>query len=319
MDDAFEKIGLCGIVPVVTVDRADDARPLAEALVEGGITCAELTFRTDAAEAAIRAVTKSVGGLFVGAGTVQSVDQVKAAVDAGGKFIVSPGLNRPVVEYCLGKGITVIPGVATPTEIEEAMGYRLSVLKFFPAEAAGGEPYLRSISAPYSKVRFIPTGGIDESNLVSYLRIPGVLACGGSWMVKRELIVERKFGEVRALSASAVRTMLGLRLRHVGIHAGSAGDAGAIASTLANWFQTDLNDTSGSVFVGYEYEILKKKGLGEHGHIAVGTNFIERAVDYFSRRGVGTRPETRSEKNGRLATVYLDADIAGFAVHLVQL
>lgn len=319
MDNVFDRLGLCGIVPVLTVDDARDSQPLAEALLSGGIPCVEVTFRTDAAREAISAMVKSVPGILVGGGTVQSVDQVKSATDSGARFIVSPGLNRKVVEYCIEKHIPVIPGVVTPTEIEEAMEYQLDVLKFFPAEAGGGVPFLQSISAPYKKIKFIPTGGIDESNLLSYLRLPGVLACGGSWMVNKGLIAEKKFDEIRKLSAKAVKTMLGLKLQHVGIHARSADDAGKIAAFLAESLQFDTNDTPGSIFIGSQFEILKTKGIGDHGHFAIGTNFIERAVDYFSRRGVRTRPETRAEKNGKLATVYLDLDIAGFAVHLIQI
>ncbi len=319
MDNVFDRLGLCGIVPVLTVDDARDSRPLAEALVNGGIPCVEVTFRTDAAKDAIGAMVKSVPGILVGAGTIRSIDQAKGAVDTGAKFIVSPGLNRKVVEYCLANNVPVIPGVLTPTEIEEAMQYGLEVLKFFPAEAGGGVPFLRSISAPYRKIRFIPTGGIDEMNLLSYLKLPGVLACGGSWMVNKELIAEKNFDEIRKIAADAVRTMLGFTLRHVGIHAGSADKAGTLAAFLGGNLDFEIKDTPGSVFVGTGFEILKAKGPGDHGHIAIGTNFIDRAVEYFVQRGIRTKPETRSEKNGKLATVYLDLDVAGFAVHLVQL
>ena len=319
MADVFNKLGLCGIVPVLAIDEAGDARPLAEALLGGGLPCAEVTFRTDAAKDAIDAMVKSVPGILVGGGTVQTMRQVEEATGAGAQFIVSPGLNRQVVEYCLTNKIPVIPGVVTPTEIETAMSYGLEVLKFFPAEAAGGVPFLRSISAPYKKVRFIPTGGIDESNLLSYLKLPGVLACGGSWMVDRDLLSQGKFREIEALTAAAVRTMLGLKLRHVGIHAPGAEKASAIAGALATYLRADLNDSPGSIFVGTEFEILRAKGPGDHGHIALGTNFIERSIEHFARLGIGIRPETRVEKNGKLATVYLDTDIAGFAVHLVQL
>ncbi len=319
MSDVFDKLRLCGIVPVLTVEEVRDAKPLAEALVAGGLPCAEVTFRTGAARDAIDAMVKSVPGMLVGAGNVQSVQQVREATDAGAQFIVSPGLSRPVVEYCLDKKIPVIPGVVTPTEIEAAMSYGLDVLKFFPAEAAGGVPFLRSISAPYRKVRFIPTGGIDEINLLSYLNLPSVLACGGSWMVNRDLVAGGKFGEIKALTAAAVKTMLGLRLRHVGIHAPSAGEAPGIAALLAKVLRVDVNDTPGSLFIGTDFEILRTKGLGAHGHVALGTNFIDRAIEYFSRLGIGIKPETHSEKNGKLSTVYLDLDVAGFAVHLVQL
>ncbi len=319
MDKIIEQLGLIGILPVVTIDRAEDAEPLARALAGGGLPCIEVTYRTDAAEASIRAIAKSGLGILLGAGTVQSVDQVKQATDAGARFMVCPGLNRAVVEYCLKQKITVIPGVATPTDIELAREYELSVLKFFPAEANGGVSYLQAIGAPYGKTRFIPTGGIDESNLLSYLKLPNVLACGGSWMVRKELIDNKRFQDVQMLASSGMKTMLGLKLQHVGIHEHDDQSAEKTAAFLAKVLQFDERNTPGSVFVGSQFEILKSKGLGEHGHIAIGTHFIDRAVEYFARLGIRTKPETRSERNGQLATVYLDLDIAGFAVHLVQL
>ncbi len=319
MEKIFERLGLCGIVPVLTIDDARDAEQLAKALVSGGLPCVEVTFRTEAAKDAMNRTAKSGLPILIGAGTVQSVDQVKGAVDCGAKFIVSPGLNRKVVEYCVEKNIAVIPGVVTPTEIEDAMSYGLEVLKFFPAESVGGVSYLQAIAAPYKKMRFIPTGGIDESNLLSYLKLPSVLACGGSWMVKKELIAAKKFEEISILSASAVKTMLGFRLQHIGIHGENPQNAQTAAALLADILRFESNDTPGSVFIGGQFEILKSKGLGEHGHIAIGTNSVDRAVDYFLRKGVKTKPETRSEKNGKLATIYLDLDILGFAVHLIQL
>lgn len=319
MDKIFEQIGLIGIVPVITIERADDAVPLAKALIDGGIPCAEVTFRTDAAKEAIGRISKAGLKLHVGAGTVQSVEQVKSAVDSGADFIVSPGLSRKVVEYCVLSRIPVMPGAATPTEFEAAMEYGLEVLKFFPAESSGGAEYLRSIHAPYKKMKFVPTGGIDESSLVSYLKVPGVLACGGSWMVKSDLINAGKFDEIKNLSAKAMKTLLGFKLQHLGINTPDAEKAKTTASFLADLLQLEMRDTPGSIFLGSEFEILKSKLYAEHGHFAIGTNFIDRAISYLDRKGIHTKPETRSEKNGKLATIYLDVDISGFAVHLFQL
>lgn len=319
MDKVFEQIGLIGIVPVVTIHHAEDAVPLAKSLVNSGLPCVEVTFRTDAAKEAISRISKAAIPMLIGAGTVQSVDQVKEAVDCGARFIVSPGLNQKVVEYCVHAAIPVIPGAATPTEFEQAMGFGLEVLKFFPAEASGGVEFLEAVSAPYKKIKFVPTGGIDESNLVSYLRLPGVLACGGSWMVKADLIANHRFDEIQILSAKAVKTMLGFRLRHVGINSDNSTEAQKTAAFVAELFQEDKKDGATSIFIGTEFEVLKSKFLGDHGHIAIGTNSIDRAIAYFDRKGIKTKPETRSEKNGKLATIYLDISIGGFAVHLVQI
>jgi 2-dehydro-3-deoxyphosphogluconate aldolase / (4S)-4-hydroxy-2-oxoglutarate aldolase len=318
MDKVFERIGLIGIIPVVTMHRADAAVPLANALVNGGLPCVEVTFRTDAAKEAISQISKAGLPLLIGAGTVQSVNQVKEAVDCGAQFIVSPGLNQNVVEYCVQAKIPIMPGASTPTEFEQAMNYGLEVLKFFPAEASGGVGYLEAISAPYKKVRFVPTGGIDETNLLSYLKLPGVLACGGSWMVRADLIANRKVDEIQMLSAKAVKTMLGLRLKHIGINSPNAEVARTTAAFLGDLLQFEQRDTPGSIFLGSEFEILKSPLYGEHGHIAIGTNFIERAIAYLDRKGIRTKPETRFEKDGKFATVYLDVDIGGFAVHLIQ-
>jgi 2-dehydro-3-deoxyphosphogluconate aldolase / (4S)-4-hydroxy-2-oxoglutarate aldolase len=318
MDKVFEEIGLIGIVPVLTVHHADDAVPLARALVDGGLPCAEVTFRTDDAGEAIARVSKAGLSILVGAGTVQSVEQVKQAIDCGARFIVSPGLNQKVVEFCLQAKIPVIPGVATPTECEQAMDYGLEVLKFFPAEANGGVAFLEAISAPYRKVKFIPTGGIDESTVVSYLKLPGVLACGGSWMVKTDLITNHRFDEIQMLCAKAVKTMLGLTLRHIGINSENASEAQKTAALVADVLQLEKKEGATSIFIGTEFEVLKSRYLGQHGHIAIATNSVERAIAYFERKGIKTKPETRSEKDGRVSTIYLEVDIGGFAVHLIQ-
>ncbi len=205
MNALFSQLRAFGIIPVVVIDNEDSAEPLAQALIDGGLPCAEITFRTAAAENAIQRIAAKYPSMLVGAGTVLSVDQAKKALDAGAKFIVSPGLNQKVVEFCLHQHVTVIPGVLTPTEVSAAIDLGLEVVKFFPAEASGGVAYLKAISAPFKGIKFIPTGGIDESNLLSYLQLPSVLACGGSWMVKPELIASCRFDEIAQVTARAVR------------------------------------------------------------------------------------------------------------------
>ena len=204
MNKIFNEIGAYKIIPVIVIDDSINAIPLANALIEAELPVAEVTFRTKAAKESIKLIAKTFPDLLLGAGTVLTIDQVKDAVDSGAKFIVSPGLNPKVVEYCVGNNIPITPGIATPSEIERALEYNLDVVKFFPAEALGGLNYLKAISAPYGNLRFIPTGGIDEKNLLSYLQFPKVLACGGSWMVKSELISNKKFDEIKKLSSSAL-------------------------------------------------------------------------------------------------------------------
>ncbi|MBX2859498.1 MAG: bifunctional 4-hydroxy-2-oxoglutarate aldolase/2-dehydro-3-deoxy-phosphogluconate aldolase [Cellvibrionaceae bacterium] len=203
MNTELEKIEAIKVVPVVAINNAADAVPLAEALVEGGLPCAEVTFRTDAALESMKAMAK-FGKIQLGAGTVSKVEQVKAAVDAGCTFMVSPGFNPKVVDYCVSNGIPICPGITSPTDIEMALDFDLEVLKFFPAEAFGGLNTLKALSAPYGGIKFIPTGGINEKNLLDYLRSPKVLACGGSWMVKSELIADKKFNDILTMTKQAV-------------------------------------------------------------------------------------------------------------------
>jgi 2-dehydro-3-deoxyphosphogluconate aldolase / (4S)-4-hydroxy-2-oxoglutarate aldolase len=203
MHDILSRIGELKIIPVISLDDAADAVPLGEALAAGGLPIIEITFRTQAAEQAIRALANG-NQLLVGAGTVLNVDTAKRAVDAGAKFIVSPGFNPKVVSWCIGAGVAITPGTATPTDIEMALDHGLSVVKFFPAEAMGGIRMLKAVAAPYGMMRFVPTGGIGPENLEEYLKFPKVLACGGSWMAAKELIAERRFDKIRELTRQAV-------------------------------------------------------------------------------------------------------------------
>jgi 2-dehydro-3-deoxyphosphogluconate aldolase/(4S)-4-hydroxy-2-oxoglutarate aldolase len=200
---AFKRLAECRLVPVVVIDRAEDAWPLAQALKAGGLPVAEVTFRTAAAEAAIREMAKDKD-IVLGAGTVLQPEQVDRAVDAGATYIVTPGFSAKVVRRCREKGVRVFPGVATPTEVQMALDEGVDVVKFFPAESLGGIKALKAIAAPYSMVRFIPTGGINLEKLPDYLAFKAVVAVGGSWMVAPELLKERNFAEVTRLAAQAV-------------------------------------------------------------------------------------------------------------------
>ena len=203
MDTTFEKLEKFGVIPVIALDDPDDALPLAAALTDGGLPCAEVTFRTAAAEESIRRITAAYPDMLVGAGTVLTTQQVDRAVAAGAKFIVSPGLNPNVVRHCLEKGVPAAPGCCTPSEIEQAIELGFSVVKFFPAEAMGGLKTIKALAAPYTGLRFMPTGGINASNLRSYLEYPRVLACGGSWMVSKELIRAHDFAQITELVRQA--------------------------------------------------------------------------------------------------------------------
>ena len=211
MNEVLMKIGQMGIVPVVVLNDVKNAVPLAQSLINGGLPCAEVTFRTEAAQQSIAEISKNFPQMFVGAGTVLTTEQVDRAVDAGAKFIVSPGFNPKVVEYCIKKGYPVTPGIMTPTELEMALEFGLDVVKFFPAENAGGLKMIKAMAAPYTKMKFMPTGGINPQNVREYLQCDKILACGGSWMVKGDLINGGNFTEIEKLTKEASQIVKEIR------------------------------------------------------------------------------------------------------------
>ena len=200
-----------GVVPVVVLKNVEDAEPLADALYKGGLSCAEVTFRTDAAEESIKIMTKKYPDMLVGAGTVLTIDQVDRAVNAGAKFIVSPGFDPEIVDYCLDKNIPVFPGCITPSEVAQAVKRGLKVVKFFPAEQAGGIDMIKAMGAPYGMVKFMPTGGISAKNLKDYLSCSNIICCGGSWMVKGDLITSGQFEKIAELTREAVELVKSIR------------------------------------------------------------------------------------------------------------
>lgn len=211
MQELLQRIEAMGVVPVVVLQKEEDALPLAKALMDGGLPCTEVTFRTEVAEASIRAMTKAYPEMLVGAGTVLTIEQVDRAVGAGAKFIVSPAFDPEIVDYCLEQQIPILPGCITPSELAQAVKRKLQVVKFFPAEQFGGVSTIKALSAPYPQVRFMPTGGISAKNLADYLRFPQILACGGSWMVKGDLIAQGAFDEIEKMTREAVNLIKEIR------------------------------------------------------------------------------------------------------------
>ncbi len=319
MHPVLEELSKIGIVPVIALDDAKDAEPLGRALIDGGLPCAEVTFRTAAAEESIRIMASKFPELLVGAGTVLTTEQVDRAVNAGAKFIVSPGLNPKVVRYCVEKGIPITPGTTNPSDVEVAIECGLEVVKFFPAEAAGGLNMIKSMAAPYTNMKFMPTGGISASNLNSYLDFNKIIACGGSWMVKKELVNAGEFGKITELCKEAVHTMLGYQVRHVGINMNSEEDAIAVADAFENLFGFTKKVGNSSVFAGIGIEVMKSEGLGEKGHIAVQTNYIKRAIYNLEHQGYEFDMDSaKYNAKGDMVAIYLKGDFGGFAVHLVQ-
>ena len=295
MNKVLEEFSKIGIIPVIALDHVEDAAPLAKALCDGGLPCAEVTFRTAAAEESIRIMSEQFPEMLVGAGTVLTTEQVDRAVNAGAKFIVSPGLNPKAIE--LG----------------------LEVVKFFPAEAAGGLNMIKSMAAPYTKMKFMPTGGINAKNLTNYLDFKKIIACGGSWMVNKDMIAAKDWAGITALTKEAVATMLGFKLLHVGVNNASEEVASTESAKFATLLGQDVKVGNSSMFVGSLIEMMKNPGRGTHGHICIQTNYLDRAIYHLEKRGFAFDESSfKYNDKGELTVAYLKDEIAGFAVHFNQ-
>ena len=257
--------------------------------------------------------------MLVGAGTVLTTEQVDRAVNAGAKFIVSPGLNPKVVKYCVEKGIPVTPGCSNPSDVEVAIELGLEVVKFFPAEAAGGLNMIKSMAAPYTKMRFMPTGGINAKNLTNYLDFKKIIACGGSWMVNKDMIAAKDWAGITALTKEAVATMLGFKLLHVGVNNANEEVAAAESAKFATLLGENVKVGNSSMFVGSLIEMMKNPGRGTNGHICIQTNYLDRAIYHLEKRGfVFDESSFKYNDKGELTVAYLKDEIAGFAVHFNQ-
>ena len=319
MDACIKKLYRIGIVPVVALEDAADALPLGAALKKGGVSAIEVTFRTAAAADAIRLLTREMPELLVGAGTVLTKEQADAAIEAGAKFIVSPGFQPELVSYVLSKGVPMCPGTATPGEMEQAMALGLSAVKFFPAEQNGGAPMLKALSAPYRDLLFMPTGGVKLENLRTYLALDQVFACGGTWLATKDDIKAKAFDKITARTREAVKTMLNFRIKHVGINSKDEAEAKKTATLLCSIFDFDYNDTELSVFTGTAVEVMKFMGRGSLGHVAIGADNVDRAEYYLRQRGFAFDESTRRvEAAGRTTFLYLKDEIGGFAFHLTK-
>ena len=312
-----------GIVPVVALDSPDDAVPLATALLKGGITSMEITFRNpsdyEGTARAIRDVHEKVPAMHVGAGTVTSVDLTKAAIDSGARFIVSPGFKEDVVDYSIAHGIVTYPGVSTASEITAAAAKGLSVLKFFPAEISGGVATLKAFAGPFPRIKFLPSGGLNLDNMGNYFALPNVAAVSGSWMVKGSLIKANQWDEITRLSKEAIEASLGFAFAHVGINFHGDGEC---AEGVKEFEAFGFKGVEGELswFCGTEFELMKNGVKGKNGHIGVLTYNIERALAYLADRGfkpvADSAQWTGDAEKSPLKFIYLDKEINGFAVHL---
>lgn len=316
--NVLERLGNAGIVPVVVIEDVKNALPTAKALLDGGVDVMEITLRTKAGLDSIRAVAESCPEMLVGAGTVLTLEQCKQCVDAGAKFIVSPGFDRELVKWCMGNNVAVTPGCVTPSEITEAMALGVNVLKFFPANVYGGLPAMKSLAGPFGSVKFIPTGGVNGQNVGEFAAASFVHAVGGSWLCDKADIAAGNFDKITALCNEARQGLLGFELAHVGINATDSDESLAVAQLFNNAFGFAINSGSSSNFAGSGIEVLKSIFLGKNGHIAIRTNSIPRALAHLAKRGINVDMETAKYKGDKMIAVYLKDEIGGFAIHLLQ-
>lgn len=318
MNNVLERIRNIGILPVIKIEELENAIPLAGALRTGGINAIEVTARNDVAFNAVRIIKAEYPDMVVGVGTIISTDLVDQAIAAGVEYAVAPGYNPVVVNYCINKGLPIVPGCSTPSEIETAIATGLTTLKFFPAGPNGGPAALKLLSGPFSKVRFVPTGGVDFSNLTEYLRMDCVAACGGSFMAKAETIKAKDWKKITADCKEAVNMSLGFELAHVGLNHKNEEEALVNASAMDALFSFGVRNGNSSAFCGKAVEFMKTQYYGEKGHIGFYTNSVARAMAWFEANKIPIRTESVRRNGDKLVSFYLEQEIGGFAIHIVK-
>lgn len=312
------EIYLTGLSPVVVLDDANDAVPLAKALLAGGINVMEITFRTAAAEESIRRVAEQVPEMIVGAGTCINAGLAQTAVEAGAQFIVTPGYSHEVVCWCHEHDVCVVPGTSTVTDIMAAVNDGCDVVKLFPAELAGGLKLIGAVASVFPNLKFMPSGGIDFDNFSPYAKSPKIFATTGSWMAPKQLIREKKFAEITEIARKTVLASHDFKLLHIGINNKNIEDAFRAARGLSDLLDEPLRELASAYFVGDMADVVKYELPCEHGHIAIAVNNIERAVHYFEHRGYSFTDMNYDDK-GNLVASWFDPEkynFGGFAVHL---
>ncbi len=309
--DMFKTIYELGIIPVVAIDDADKAVPLAKALRDGGLPAAEITFRTAAAEESIRRITAECPDVLVGAGTVLTKEQADRAVAAGAKFIVTPGFNPEMVAYIKSLGVPMMPGAATPGEMEQAMSMGLTNIKFFPAEANGGVAKLKALAGPYQAAKWMPTGGVNTKNLNDYLSFDRIIACGGTWIATSADIAEGKWEDITNKCKAAIKTMLGFELRKVCIY-GDSENAEKNAEFVSKLLGFDCKETECGVEAGCL--CFAKENCDAKGCIVINTLNGNRAMAYLKRMGAEIDPDIWYDKKGNVSCFGLKDTVAGFEI-----
>ena len=319
MNPVVQRVYEIGIIPVIAFNSVDEALPLCKALMDGGLPAAEVTFRTACAEECIKKIHDELPDMLLGAGTVLTTDQADRAMAAGASFIVSPGFDPNVTKHVIDKGGIMMPGTCSPGEMQQAMNLGCEAIKFFPAEANGGVAMLKNIGGALKTAKWMCTGGINAKNVNDYLAYDQIFAVGGTWMCKSDKIKAGAWDEITAMCREAVDTMLGLELGHIGINCADEAEAAKTAEVLGSLLSMAVKPGNSSIFVGKkEFEIMKKPGRGTHGHIAILTNNVDRAIYHLGLRGVKFDMDSKNVKDGKTIAIYLADEVAGFAIHLVQ-
>ncbi len=311
MKEIFKKIESIGVLPVIKIHNEGDSENLAASLLAGDLPAVEITFRTSAAEKSIRRIRKKFPGILLGAGTILTAEQADSAVSAGADFLVSPGFNPKVAEHCLDRNIPFIPGVDSPSQIETAMEYGFEVMKFFPAGALGGIKMLKSLSGPYPDVKFIPTGGVNITNLMDYLSLPQVIACGGSWIAPAEMISEGRFDDIAKLASAAVSKILGFSLSGISLSPMDEDKVEAVLDFFASTFLLAKGESEKRYNAGNMVEI-EKSGEAHRGRIIISVNSLFRAKAFFERKKISF---AEGLNNGE---IFLPDTEGGFGIKIVE-
>ena len=318
-EEILKKIYDSGVLPVIAVNDIEEAVPLATACKQAGLTAIEITFRTECAAEALKAIKQAYPEMLLGAGTVLTPETVDEAIACGVDFIVTPGFNPDVVKYTISKNFPIVPGVSCASQIEQAMALGLDTVKFFPAEQSGGVPALKAFAGPYKKLKFIPTGGMTIDNFTTYTSLNNVVAIGGSFMINKKHIADKDVDAMVNDIVAVVDRMLNLKLSHIGMNLGNEEEALKIANLLQSLLHMPYKNGNSSIFVGNkEFELMKVEGKGKNGHIGIGVSDIDRGIHYLETRGLKFNNDSLVVKENKKIAIYFADEIGGYAFHLMK-
>ena len=318
-EEILKKIYDSGVLPVIAVNDIEEAVPLAAACKQAGLTAIEITFRTECAAEALKAIKQAYPEMLLGAGTVLTPETVDEAIACGVDFIVTPGFNPDVVKYTISKNFPIVPGVSCASQIEQAMALGLDTVKFFPAEQSGGVPALKAFAGPYKKLKFIPTGGMTIDNFTTYTSLNNVVAIGGSFMINKKHIADKDVDAMVNDIVAVVDRMLNLKLSHIGMNLENEEEALKIANLLQSLLHMPYKNGNSSIFVGNkEFELMKVEGKGKNGHIGIGVSDIDRGIHYLETRGLKFNNDSLVVKENKKIAIYFADEIGGYAFHLMK-